>query len=83
MIDRDLFAMFPDLPWPRIRRPKIRKLPRPRKPHDRRRASRRLEHDALRRIYAIAYHERSRAGAATVRGRSLAKIMKIASEGMA
>ena len=88
MIDRDLFVIFPDLPWRRIRRPKIRKLEHLPKPpvsrfHDRRRALRAAEHDALRRICIIAQNERKEVGPTTPRGRVLAQIIKIASAGPA
>ena len=87
MIDRDLFAIFPDLPWPRIRRPQIRKLERLPKPpksrlHERRRIPRETEHDALRRICIIALNERRQAGATSARGRVLTRIIRIASAGL-
>lgn len=87
MIDRDLFAIFPDLPRPHIRRPRIRKLARLPKPaasrlHNRR-TRREPESDALRRISIIAHHERRRVGPATPRGRALARIIAIASAGPA
>jgi hypothetical protein len=87
MIDRDLFAIFPDLPWRRVPRAKIRKLTTLPKPpasrlHERRRWRREHEPDALRRIWIIAKNERRRAGVNTSRGRALAKIIRIASDGV-
>jgi hypothetical protein len=88
MIDRDLFAIFPDLPRPHIRRPRIQKLARLPKPaasrlHDRRRTGREPESDALRRISIIAHQERRRVGLTTPRGRALTRIIAIASPGPA
>ena len=87
MIDRDLFAIFPDLPWKRIRRPKIRKLGGVPKPpasplHERRRTPRQHEPDAMRRIWIIAANARRAAGSASARGRALTKIIRIASESL-
>ena len=83
MIDRDLFEIFPDLPWRRIRRPNIRRLERlPKPPVSRfhgRHERRETEHDALRRIWIIAQNARRQTGPATPRGRAIARIIEIAS----
>lgn len=87
MVDRDLFAIFPDLPWPRIGHPRIRRLEKIPKPpvfrtRDRRRTEREAKHDALQRISIIAQDERRRLSPASPLGRALADIIMLASAAM-
>jgi hypothetical protein len=82
-MDRDLFAIFPDLPWPRIGHPRIRRLERLPKPplfgSRNRRTARESLQEALQRISIIAQNERKQVGAASPRGRALAEIIMLAS----
>jgi hypothetical protein len=81
----DLFALFPDLPWPRIGHPPARlwsepQLPSPPRPRqlfqDRERSA--VRDAALRQILEIAQRERRRLTARSVGARALDKIIRIA-----
>jgi hypothetical protein len=80
----DLFALFPDLPWPRISPPPPRvwpeqDLPPPPRPRhlltDRKSAK---EAAALREIYEIALRERKRLTPRSAGARALDQIIEIA-----
>ena len=84
VMDRDLFAIFPDLPWPRIGHPRIRRLERIPKPplfhiRDRRRMARDAKHDAVERIRIIAQNEIRQVSAVSPLGRALAEIIILTS----
>jgi hypothetical protein len=78
----DLFALFPDLPWPRIGHPPARVWPPSLQPRqlfqDRDRDAARAA--ALRQIYAIAVSERRRLRAGSAGARALDQIIEIARE---
>jgi hypothetical protein len=79
-METDLFALFPDLPWPRIAHPPPRVWPKSPQPRqyfqDRDRNHARAV--ALRQIYAIAVRERRRLNARSVGARALDEIVEIA-----
>ena len=81
----DLFALFPDLPWPRIGHPPLRlwpeqKLPAPPRPRqlfqDRDRSA--VRDSALREILDIGQRERRRLTARGTGARALDEIIRIA-----
>jgi hypothetical protein len=86
---RDLFAIFPDLPWPRVGHPPPRdwgKLPPPAPSSRSNLAARRrlgvgsatTAANALRRIYAVALYERRRLKETDPGRRALDRIIELA-----
>jgi hypothetical protein len=92
-MERDLFTLFPDLPWPRVGHPPPRdweKLPPPpRSSRSNLAARRRLgvgpattAANALRRIYAVAVYERRRLKDTDPGRRALERIIELARAAM-
>ena len=88
-MDTDLFALFPDLPWPRMGpHPPARLWPQqdlPPRPRPRRLLRERHSASrgaALREISVIAVRERERLGRKSVGGRALDQIIGMAREAL-